>query len=301
VSIKKKRHYESGHQPTNTRIGTKRISLVRARGGHIKHRALRLETGNFSWGTEAISRKSRIMTVSYNSTNNELVRTNTLVKGCVVTIDSAPFRQWYFSRYGLDLGVENPLIKPTPKPKVEGKPKPVPKPKAKKEEPKKEDAPKEAPKEGEKKEGDKKDDKKKPDDKKGKKKKPNKLERREAAKKAALKAKNKAAAAAKVAAEAKKDGTAAPKPGDKKKQRTVKPGQDHYELKPASAHTLTKRRNRLKGQIALDQGLLDQFKQGKIFARLSSSPGQVGRADGYVLEGEELNFYLKKLTVKKKK
>ena len=36
-------------------------------------------------------------------------------------------------------------------------------------------------------------------------------------------------------------------------------------------------------------------------ACLASSPGQVGRADGYILEGKELEFYLKKIKTKKEK
>jgi small subunit ribosomal protein S8e len=35
-----------------TKLGAKRIHLVRGRGGNTKYRALRLETGNFSWGSE---------------------------------------------------------------------------------------------------------------------------------------------------------------------------------------------------------------------------------------------------------
>ena len=31
----------------------------------------------------------------YNASNNELVRTNTLVKGAIVQVDATPFRQWY--------------------------------------------------------------------------------------------------------------------------------------------------------------------------------------------------------------
>ena len=34
-------------------------------------------------------------------------------------------------------------------------------------------------------------------------------------------------------------------------------------------------------------------------AKLSSRPGQSGRADGYILEGKELEFYLKKIRHKK--
>lgn len=38
-----------------TAIGEKRIHIVRGRGGNLKYRALRLETGNFSWGSEGAS------------------------------------------------------------------------------------------------------------------------------------------------------------------------------------------------------------------------------------------------------
>ena len=41
-----------------------------------------------------ITRKTRIMDVVYNASNNELVRTKTLVKNCIVQVDSNPFRQW---------------------------------------------------------------------------------------------------------------------------------------------------------------------------------------------------------------
>jgi small subunit ribosomal protein S8e len=34
-----------------------------------------------------------------------------------------------------------------------------------------------------------------------------------------------------------------------------------------------------------------QFEAGRLYAVVSSRPGQSGRCDGYVLEGEELAFY----------
>ena len=43
----------------------------------------------------------------------------------------------------------------------------------------------------------------------------------------------------------------------------------------------------------------EQFPTGRLYAVLSSRPGQSGRADGYVLEGPELAFYLKKINEKK--
>jgi len=53
ANLKKKRLYESGRPPAMTRIGEeKRVHELRVRGGNLKQRALRLNTGTFSWGTE---------------------------------------------------------------------------------------------------------------------------------------------------------------------------------------------------------------------------------------------------------
>lgn len=104
AQYRKKRKFESGRQAAGTKIGGKRIHTVRVRGGNVKFRALRLDSGNFSWSSETFAKKTRIIRVVYNSTNNELVRTNTLVKGCIVEIDAAPFRQWYENHYAVALG-----------------------------------------------------------------------------------------------------------------------------------------------------------------------------------------------------
>ncbi|WPH03462.1 40s ribosomal protein s8-a [Acrodontium crateriforme] len=101
---RKKRAFEKGRQPANTRIGAKRIHLVRTRGGNRKFRGLRLDSGNFSWGSEGISRKVRVIGVVFHPSNNELVRTNTLTKSAVVQVDAAPFRQWYEAHYGTPIG-----------------------------------------------------------------------------------------------------------------------------------------------------------------------------------------------------
>jgi small subunit ribosomal protein S8e len=65
---------------------------------------MRLDTGNFSWGSEGIARKTRVIGVVYHPSNNELIRTNTLTKSAVVQIDAAPFRQWYEAHYGQPIG-----------------------------------------------------------------------------------------------------------------------------------------------------------------------------------------------------
>ncbi len=43
---------------------------------------------------QAVSRKARIMDVVYNASNNELVRTQTLVKNAIVQVDANPFKSW---------------------------------------------------------------------------------------------------------------------------------------------------------------------------------------------------------------
>ena len=150
----------------------------------MKFRALRLDSGNFSWGTEVCTRKVRVLDVTYNASNNELVRTKTLVKGAIVVIDAHPFKTWYEAHYGVKIGDkksggEQPSID------LSEKSEPV----------------------------------------------RNKLKARQA-------------------------------------HRTLEPALDH------------------------------QFASGRLYAKISSRPGQTGRCDGYVLEGPELAFYQKQMQKK---
>jgi len=93
---KKKRHFEMGRVPTMTKLSSnKKVTLVRGRGGNFKHRGFRLDHGSFAWGSESVTRKTRVIDTVYNATNNELVRTKTLVKNAIVYIDATPFRTWY--------------------------------------------------------------------------------------------------------------------------------------------------------------------------------------------------------------
>lgn len=104
ANLKKKRLYESGRPPAMTKLGVSRIHPLRVRGGNMKYRAMRLDHGNFSWGSEVVSKKTRVLDVLYNASNNELVRTKTLVKNCIVQIDAAPFKTWYEAHYGVKVG-----------------------------------------------------------------------------------------------------------------------------------------------------------------------------------------------------
>ena len=66
--IRNKRKFELGRPAAMTKLGQQRIHTVRCRGGNKKYRALRLDTGNFSWGSESIARKTR-----YDKCLNEVI------------------------------------------------------------------------------------------------------------------------------------------------------------------------------------------------------------------------------------
>jgi len=200
---RKKRKYELGRQPANTKLSSnKTVRRVRVRGGNVKWRALRLDTGNFSWGSEAVTRKTRLLDVVYNASNNELVRTQTLVKNAIVQVDAAPFKGWYLTHYGVDIGRK----KKTP------------------------------------------------------------------------------AVAKKDAAEGQEGEVAAAATEEAKKSNNVQ----------------RKLEKRQQGRT-LDAHIEEQFSSGRLLACISSRPGQCGRADGYILEGKELEFYTRKLQKKKGK
>jgi small subunit ribosomal protein S8e len=181
---RKKRKFELGRPAANTKLGTQRIHTIRTRGGNKKYRALRLDHGNFSWGSESVSRKTRIIDVIYNASNNELVRTKTLTKSTIVQIDGTPFRQWYEAHYALPLG--------------------------------------------------------------------------------------------------------------RKKGLKMTEADEAVLNKKRSKKTLQKYIERRKtGKV--EPKLEEYFVSGRLYARLASSPGKCGRADGYILEGKELEFYLKRM------
>lgn len=52
-----------------------------------------------------------------------------------------------------------------------------------------------------------------------------------------------------------------------------------------------KQADRVQKTAKVDPALERQFEAGRLYAVVASRPGQSGRVDGYVLEGEELAFY----------
>lgn len=178
-----------GRQAAMTKLGPKDVRAVRGRGGNYKYRALRIDQGNFVWQSESFSAKTRVLDVVYNATNNELVRTKTIVKNSIVQVDATPFKKFYQEHYDVELGKK------------------------------------------------------------------------------------------KVAA-----GTEAEVKTEEKKK---------------SRHIQVVLKKRQAGRV-LDQHVGEQFNAGRLLACIVSRPGQSGRADGYILEGKELEFYIKKMEKKKK-
>ena len=184
---RKKRKFEMGRQPSMTKLGEQKVVNVRGRGSGYKYRALKLNEGNFMWVSEGVSRKCKILEVLYNASNNELVRTQTLVKNCIVSVDSTPFKFYWYIKY-TDVKVNRlPEFKD---PKLKEK-------------------------------------------------------------------------------------------LDKKKN-------------------LRQKEHPKKEYLDKFNHFFDLLNKGKLYACITSRPGQVGKADGYLLEGKELEFYLKKLEKKNK-
>lgn len=79
------------------------------------------------------------------------------------------------------------------------------------------------------------------------------------------------------------------------RRRQQKAGTDPEEPEKKSKSVEKKQADRFAAQGKVESALEKQFEAGRLFAVISSRPGQSGRADGYILEGEELAFYQRAL------
>ena len=77
----------------------------------------------------------------------------------------------------------------------------------------------------------------------------------------------------------------------------LSPSQTVQDVPEARADKVKARRKVLE----LDPKMRELLVNNRLLARITSRPGQSGRADGQILEGEELDFYLKALNKKKGK
>jgi len=75
------------------------------------------------------------------------------------------------------------------------------------------------------------------------------------------------------------------------RRRQAKTGTEGTEEKKQSKGVEKKLAARFAAQGKVEPALERQFEAGRLYAVVASRPGQSGRVDGYVLEGEELAFY----------
>lgn len=75
-----------------------------------------------------------------------------------------------------------------------------------------------------------------------------------------------------------------------RRRQTKKEGESAEDAKKSKS-VEKKQAARLSAQGKVEPALERQFEAGRLYAVVSSRPGQSGRVDGYVLEGEELAFY----------
>ncbi|KAI0124826.1 ribosomal protein S8e/ribosomal biogenesis NSA2 [Xylariales sp. AK1849] len=78
------------------------------------------------------------------------------------------------------------------------------------------------------------------------------------------------------------------------RRRQQKQGKEEEVVKKSKS-VEKKQSERHSAQGKVESALEKQFEAGRIFAVIASRPGQSGRCDGYILEGEELAFYQRKL------
>jgi len=102
-----------------------------------------------------------------------------------------------------------------------------------------------------------------------------------------------------VDAAAKKGAKASAAAKAKKSKKSAVTGAGKFDVNKAS--DALKRKWAFRNRThKIEKALEDQLKLGRILAKITTRPGQHGRADGAILEGGELAFYQKKLESKKK-
>ncbi|OTA54905.1 ribosomal protein S8e [Hypoxylon sp. EC38] len=77
-------------------------------------------------------------------------------------------------------------------------------------------------------------------------------------------------------------------------KRQQKSGKEEEPVKKSKA-VEKKQAARYAAHGKVESALEKQFEAGRLYAVIASRPGQSGRCDGYILEGEELAFYQRKL------
>lgn len=96
--IRKRPKHELGSEPTETRVGDRKLKIVETRGGNTKVRAIEAETATLADDGE--TRAVTIENVAENPSNPNYVRRNIITKGAI--IETSDGRARVTSRPGQD-------------------------------------------------------------------------------------------------------------------------------------------------------------------------------------------------------
>ena len=84
---RKKRLNEMGRLPALTKIGKKKVRMIRAKGSNMKQRLLDAETANLLDPKTQKYEQVKIKTVADNPANRHFVRRNIMTKGAIIDTD----------------------------------------------------------------------------------------------------------------------------------------------------------------------------------------------------------------------
>lgn len=107
IAYRKKKQYELGREPSFTKLGKKRIQVIRVMGASRKLRLLSADTANlFDPKTKAF-KQVKIKTITDNPANRHFIRRNIMTKGSVIDTELGKAR--ITSRPGQD-GIVNAVL-----------------------------------------------------------------------------------------------------------------------------------------------------------------------------------------------
>jgi len=84
-SFRKKKKYEIGREPIETRVGEEKKKKVRVRGGNFKIKIRAIRYVNVT--DRGVTKKVRLLGVEENPANLDFTRRQIITKGCIIETD----------------------------------------------------------------------------------------------------------------------------------------------------------------------------------------------------------------------
>jgi small subunit ribosomal protein S8e len=84
INYRKKKLYESGSEPTLTKVGKTNLKTTKGNGGNKKYKLLLTDIANIFDPKTKKYEKTKIKAVIENSANRQFIRRNIMTKGAVI-------------------------------------------------------------------------------------------------------------------------------------------------------------------------------------------------------------------------